>query len=137
MMRGFIKKHKLLITISLFYFGLLFLGEYYSWHFLIRLFNLIWIPCCLSLYSYIIHLKAKPCEKCLHREALAKETNNGLILSRVEALQILGLVNTATTRDIRKAYVSLMRKNHPDQGGCLYIAKLINRAKDRLLSHLD
>ncbi|HLD95035.1 MAG TPA: DnaJ domain-containing protein [Alphaproteobacteria bacterium] len=137
-MKEFFKTHKLLLSISALYFGLLFLGEYLNWHFLLRLFNLIWIPCGLSLYSYIARLKAKPCEKCLQREALDKETSKGLYLSRAEALQILGLANNATTRDIRKAYVTLMRKIHPDQeGGSLYLAKLLNRAKERLLAHIE
>ena len=54
-------------------------------------------------------------------------------LSRDEALEILGLQSGATKEAIREAHHTLMKKNHPDQGGSNYLATKINQAKEMLL----
>jgi hypothetical protein len=50
-----------------------------------------------------------------------------------EAREILGVEESSSKSEIKKAYHKLMLKNHPDQGGSKYFAAKINQAKDILL----
>lgn len=54
-------------------------------------------------------------------------------LSKVEALDILGLKPQATRDEIIAAHKRLMQKAHPDRGGNDWLASRINAAKDTLL----
>jgi len=54
-------------------------------------------------------------------------------LDRVEALQVLGLGESASRDDIINAHRRLIQKVHPDRGGSDYLATRINLAKDVLL----
>lgn len=54
-------------------------------------------------------------------------------MSREEALEILGLDETADEQAIHKAYKEMIRRVHPDQGGSSYLAAKINQARDVLL----
>jgi hypothetical protein len=60
-------------------------------------------------------------------------TDRGGRMIRDEALQILGLQDTATAEQIKDAHRRLMMKVHPDQGGSDYLAAKLNEAKDVLL----
>lgn len=53
-------------------------------------------------------------------------------MSRDEALEILGLDQTATADDVRREYRRLMKRLHPDLGGSSYLAAKINEARDVL-----
>lgn len=55
-------------------------------------------------------------------------------MSKEEAYEILGLEPGVSTKQIKTAHRRLMRNFHPDRGGPTYLASLINRAKDLLLS---
>lgn len=55
-------------------------------------------------------------------------------MTRDEAFQVLGLPPTATPDEIRRAHRALMRVNHPDQGGSVWLAARINQARDLLLN---
>lgn len=54
-------------------------------------------------------------------------------LSKVEALDILGLKPQASRDEIIAAHKRLMQKAHPDRGGNDWLASRINAAKDTLL----
>ena len=57
------------------------------------------------------------------------------LMSREEALQVLGVQEGASREAILVAYRNLMRKVHPDSpGGSNYLASKLNQAKDVLLS---
>jgi hypothetical protein len=62
----------------------------------------------------------------------AKQTGTG-VMSRDEALSVLGLKAGATSEDIKNAHRRLMKDFHPDRGGSDYLAAKINQAKDILL----
>jgi hypothetical protein len=65
-----------------------------------------------------------------------KTQKNGLAensMSRSKALDILGLDDTATEKDITAAYKKLMKKVHPDQDGSQWMSEQLNAARDFLL----
>ena len=55
------------------------------------------------------------------------------MMSRKEALKILGLTDDATKKEILDSYHSLIKKNHPDLGGSDWITSQLNKAKETLL----
>lgn len=54
-------------------------------------------------------------------------------MSRAEALEVLGLNEGADTEAIEEAYKTLIKKNHPDQGGTDWLASRLNEARSILL----
>jgi len=56
------------------------------------------------------------------------------VMSKDEAYQVLGLQPGASLDEIQKAYRTLMKKLHPDQGGTAYLAARVNQARETLLS---
>jgi hypothetical protein len=55
-------------------------------------------------------------------------------MSVVEARSILGVDEDADPERIKAAYMRLMKRNHPDQGGTSGLASKLNAARDRLLA---
>lgn len=55
------------------------------------------------------------------------------IMTRKDALDVLGLDEDAGEEDIHNAYKTLMKKVHPDQEGSGWMAAKLNEAKDFLL----
>jgi len=57
------------------------------------------------------------------------------LMSRAEALEVLGVEEGASREAVLVAYRNLIRKVHPDSpGGSNYLASKLNQAKDVLLS---
>lgn len=59
--------------------------------------------------------------------------SEGSLMTRDEALDILGLRGNPDQAEIKDAHHKMMLKLHPDQGGSDYLAIKINQAKDILL----
>lgn len=55
-------------------------------------------------------------------------------MTTAEAMEILGLEGSPTDKDIRHAHKRLMQRLHPDRGGNDFLASLLNRARDHLMS---
>ncbi len=53
-------------------------------------------------------------------------------MSRADALEILGLEEGATKKEIRAAYRAMMKQHHPDNGGSQWFAARINEANQVL-----
>nr|ANM86781.1 Pam18/Tim14 [Stygiella incarcerata] len=63
-----------------------------------------------------------------YRGTFAKEMN------RKEAALVLGVNETfASIEDVKDAHYRLIRLNHPDIGGSVYLTRKINEAKDILM----
>jgi|GEM_PF-1972096 len=68
-------------------------------------------------------------------EAIAQDNtkSESLNLTHDEALKVLGLEDGASVADIKAAHSKLIKKNHPDQEGNVWLASKINAARDVLL----
>jgi len=62
----------------------------------------------------------------------AGKANSRSSMSRGDALDVLGLKEGASEKEIRTAYRRMMKKHHPDSGGSAYLAARINEANDVL-----
>lgn len=54
-------------------------------------------------------------------------------MSREEASSILGVATDASAEEVQAAYLRLIRRAHPDQGGTSGLAAQLNAARDTLL----
>ena len=72
-------------------------------------------------------------ERAQSDETSSGHAGSGGTMDRAEALQILGLDESASATDIKEAHRRLIAGLHPDHGGSDYLAAQINRAKDVLL----
>ena len=63
----------------------------------------------------------------------AAAAEGGGVLTRAEALAILGLEAGAGPEAIREAHRRLMARLHPDHGGSTWLAAKLNQARDMLL----
>jgi len=65
------------------------------------------------------------------RNGPTKASSN--LMSREDALEILGLKEGATASQVKQAHREKMKLHHPDQGGSNYFATKLNEAKELLL----
>jgi DnaJ-domain-containing protein 1 len=61
------------------------------------------------------------------------DTSAGGVMSRQEALRVLGLSEGASPEQVLAAHRQLIKKLHPDQGGSSFLAQQVNDAKQVLL----
>ena len=54
-------------------------------------------------------------------------------MTRKQALEILGLKEGATAKEIKERYQHLMKQVHPDKGGSAHFSQQLNDAKETLL----
>ena len=57
------------------------------------------------------------------------------VRTRAEALEVLGLSEGASDKDIKAAYKKLMQKVHPDHEGSQWMAAKLNQAREILLKN--
>lgn len=90
------------------------------------------IPALIILYfkwrPFLIFIK-----NIFFRKNGKKNYSKGNQMTRKEALEILGLKDNPSDKEILQAYHSLMKKNHPDHGGSDWITARLNKAKETLL----
>jgi DnaJ homolog subfamily C member 19 len=60
----------------------------------------------------------------------------GGVMTRSQALDILGLSGQPDRNQVVAAHRRLIQKLHPDRGGSTYLAQQLNEAKQRLLDEL-
>ena len=56
-------------------------------------------------------------------------------LGGLNAYEVLGVEQTATTAEIEAAYRAAIKRQHSDTGGVNRLAQLINDARDALVKH--
>lgn len=66
-------------------------------------------------------------------EALDEFDPKETVVTREEALDILGLEEDANIQQVKTAYKALMRKVHPDNQGSQWMAAKLNQAKEILM----
>ena len=70
--------------------------------------------------------------KGLIQKSYSKKKFNNL-MTKKEALDILGLDENPSKEEILSSYHKLLKKNHPDLGGSDWITSKLNKAKETLL----
>ncbi len=83
--------------------------------------------------SYLDRIYGEDWRQATHHQTASNADGK---MSYAEALEILGLDDSANEKDIVLAHRRLMQKIHPDRGGSDYLAAKINQAKDVLLGKL-
>jgi hypothetical protein len=87
---------------------------------------LVWGPRVLALIGAVGQFRKVPGSR-------PHESPRAARMSRAEALEVLGLSEGVTPREIMERYRALMKNVHPDRGGSGYLAKRVNEAKSILL----
>lgn len=87
-----------------------------------------------TIDKLVIHYFVKPEPE--KTQAQSNVQADPALMTRKEAIDILGLSEKPTRDEINQAYKRLMMRNHPDQGGTDYLAAKINLAKQLLLDEI-
>ena len=93
------------------------------------------LPAAIALLSAVAPLavgwwRARTQEE---EEALSNFDPHDAVVTREEALDILGLEEDANIDEVKIAYKALMRKVHPDNEGSQWMAAKLNQAKEILM----
>lgn len=86
----------------------------------------------LALWVMRAYLLARQIRAGSQTQTPPENTSTGP-MSRAEALEVLGLEEGADADTVEEAYKTLIKKNHPDQGGTDWLAARLNEARATLL----
>lgn len=85
------------------------------------------------LLAYLLVRSGAIKKKVAEASARARSGASSRRMSREKALEVLGVSDGASEREINDRYKELMRRVHPDRGGSSYLATELNEAKRVLL----
>lgn len=92
------------------------------------------LPAAIAIISAIAPFAVAYYTKRMKRSAYDSQVDDApKPMTASEALEVLGLQEGASDKDIKDAYKKLMKKVHPDQEGSEWMAAKLNQAKDLLL----
>lgn len=98
--------------------------------------GLIWLAVAVaSVWGVTRVLSAGAANKRAGSEPAPRQGQRRSLMSRADALAILGLGPQATEAQVQERYKQLMRDAHPDHGGDPDLAVKLNQAKEVLTKH--
>lgn len=113
--------------------GMLALACFVSGAFLLTVVKIPPVGALLLMLGSILSMGVRRSERAEPRASSPPPPRRKIGMSPDEARDILGLGADASADDVQAAYLRLIRRNHPDQGGSTGLAAQLNAARDVLL----